>query len=71
MTIQILSKLFHKHHKIHWDIVEGRRDLLIDLPFTTAKDRLFKQICYFLYKKNEPLFYQELCRYYKDEYEKN
>jgi uncharacterized protein with HEPN domain len=70
MTISILSKIFHKHQEIHWDNVIGRRDLLIDLPIT-EKDRLWKQICYFLYKKNEPVFYQEIYRYYKDEYEKN
>ena len=70
MTIPILSKLFHKHQEIHWDNVIGRRDLLIDLPFT-QRTRLWTQVCYFLYKKEEPLFYQELCRFYKDEYEKN
>ena len=70
MTIPILSKLFHKHQEIHWDNVMGRRDLLIDLPFT-QRTRLWTQVCYFLYKKEEPLFYQELCRFYKDEYEKN
>lgn len=66
MTIPILSKIFHKHQEIHWDNVIGRRDLLIDLPFT-QKTRLWGQVLYFLYKKQEPLFYQEICRYYKNE----
>jgi hypothetical protein len=67
MTISIINKLFHKRHEIRWDIVSGRRDLIIDLPFT-ERTKLWTQICYFLYKKKEPLFYSELCRYYKDEY---
>ena len=66
----LISNIFHKHQDIHWDVVEGRRDLLIDLPFT-GRDKLWNNIIYFLYKKNEPVFYQEICRYYKDEYEKN
>lgn len=70
MTIPILSKIFHKYQEIHWDIVIGRRDLLIDLPFT-QRTRLWAQVCYFVYKKQEPLFYQQICRYYKDEYEKS
>lgn len=67
MPIPIINKIFHKHQKIHWDIVETRRDLLIDLPFTN-RDRLWNQLCYFLYKKNEPMFYFEICRYYEDEH---
>jgi hypothetical protein len=67
--IPILSKIFHKYHAIHWDIVSGRRDLLIDLPFTT-RAKLWGQVCYFLYKKEEPIFYFELCRFYEDEYVK-
>jgi hypothetical protein len=62
--ITILSKIFNKYHQINWDIVSGRRDLLIDLPFKT-RTRLWNQICYFLYKKQEPCFYQEVCRYYE------
>jgi uncharacterized protein with HEPN domain len=63
--ITILSKIFHKYQEIHWDNVIGRRDLLIDLPFT-EKTRLWNQVIYFLYKKNEPVYYQEFCRYYGD-----
>ena len=63
----LISNIFRKHHDIHWDIVKGRRDLLIDLPFT-QREKLWGQVLYFLYKKNEPLFYQEICRIYLDEY---
>jgi hypothetical protein len=63
--IPLLSKIFHKHQEICWDVVIGRRDLLIDLPFT-ERTRLWNQVIYFLYKKNEPCFYSEICRYYKD-----
>jgi hypothetical protein len=62
--IPLLSKLFHKYHTIHWDIVSCRRDLLIDLPFT-RRTKLWGQVCYFMYKKNEPIFYSEICRYYE------
>jgi len=66
MKIPLIYNLFHKHQTVEWENINVRRDLLIDYTFKN-REQLWGQVCYFLYKKQEPLFYQELCRYYNDD----